>query len=365
MADTEVAVELRNVTKRFGSFTAVKNVSLIIREGEFFSLLGPSGCGKTTNLRMVAGFELPTEGEIYLHGQPVGQLPPFKRNVNTVFQSYALFPHLTIRQNVAFGLEMKKVPRPEIETRVKEALEMVRLPNVADRMPSQLSGGQKQRIALARAIINRPEVLLLDEPLGALDLKLRKAMQIELKELQRELGITFIFVTHDQEEALVMSDRIGVMNDGNLLQVGTPEQIYEQPANRFVADFIGETNFLPCKVLNYGDGMAAVSVAGTLTLKAACQTAVAVGQNATLTIRPEKMHLHPEHTTAPTGEIAFPGRIVEAVFLGTDTRFSIELAEGAVVDVRQQNIDVATKRFAQGQAVVVSWQPQSAQVLTS
>ena len=366
MEDSEVAVELRQVTKRFGSFTAVKNVSLRIREGEFFSLLGPSGCGKTTNLRMIAGFELPSDGEIYLHGQPVGQLPPFKRNVNTVFQSYALFPHLTIEQNVAFGLEMKKVPRPEIEKRVKEALEMVRLPNVAERMPSQLSGGQKQRIALARAIINRPEVLLLDEPLGALDLKLRKAMQIELKELQRELGITFVFVTHDQEEALVMSDRIGVMNDGNLLQVGTPQEIYEQPANRFVADFIGETNFLPCKVMNYyGEGMAAVSVAGTLTLKAACHKDVEVGQNATLTIRPEKMHLHREGETAANGEIAFPGRIVEAVFLGTDTRFSIELAKGAVVDVRQQNIDVAAERFAEGQTVVVSWQPQSAQVLTS
>jgi spermidine/putrescine transport system ATP-binding protein len=365
MADTEVAVELRNVTKRFGSFTAVKQVSLSIREGEFFSLLGPSGCGKTTNLRMVAGFEMPTEGEIYLHGQPVGQLPAFKRNVNTVFQSYALFPHLTIEQNVAFGLEMKKVPRAEIATRVKEALAMVRLPNVGTRRPSQLSGGQKQRIALARAIINRPEVLLLDEPLGALDLKLRKAMQIELKELQRELGITFVFVTHDQEEALVMSDRIGVMNDGNLLQVGTPQEIYEQPANRFVADFIGETNFLPCKVLNYGDGMAAVSVAGVLTLKAACQTAVEVGQNATLTIRPEKMHLHREGEPVAKGEISFPGRIVEAVFLGTDTRFSIELAEGAVVDVRQQNIDVSAERFGRGQTVIVSWQPQSAQVLTS
>lgn len=365
MAESSVAVELHNVTKKFGSFTAVKDVSLAIQEGEFFSLLGPSGCGKTTNLRMIAGFELPTEGEIYLHGKPVGQLPPFKRNVNTVFQSYALFPHLTIEQNVAFGLEMKKVPKPEIAQRVQEALEMVRLPNVGQRTPNQLSGGQKQRVALARAIINRPEVLLLDEPLGALDLKLRKAMQLELKELQRELGITFVFVTHDQEEALVMSDRIGVMSDGHLLQVGTPQEIYEQPANRFVADFIGETNFLPCKILNYADGVAAVSVANQLTMKASCAAVVANGQDATLTIRPEKIHLHRADTAAPAGEVLFNGRITEAVFLGTDTRFRIELAPGAAVEVRQQNMDVAAERMTEGEAVAVSWHPRSAQVLTS
>lgn len=360
-----IAVELRDVTKRFGQFTAVENISLTINEGEFFSLLGPSGCGKTTNLRMIAGFELPTEGEIYLKNRPVGQLPPFKRDVNTVFQNYALFPHLTIEQNVAFGLEMKKVNTAEIAQRVKDALELVRLPNIGMRKPHQLSGGQRQRVALARALINRPEVLLLDEPLGALDLKLRKAMQLELKEIQRQLGITFVFVTHDQEEALVMSDRIGVMNAGQLLQVGPPKEIYEQPSNRFVADFIGDTNFLPCKVLAYADGIASVSVADQLTMRAASKTAVAAGEKATLAIRPEKIHLHRLDNGAISDETVFQGQITEAVFMGTDTIFKVELAKGATVDIRYQNVNITADEFGEGQTVAVSWQPQSARVLTS
>jgi spermidine/putrescine transport system ATP-binding protein len=366
MSDS-IAVKLDQVTKRFGDFTAVSDVSLAIREGEFFSLLGPSGCGKTTTLRMIAGFELPSEGEIFLHGKPVGQLPPFKRNVNTVFQNYALFPHLTVEQNVAFGLEMKKVAKDEIQQRVKESLQMVRLPNIGRRKPNQLSGGQRQRVALARALINRPEVLLLDEPLGALDLKLRKAMQLELKELQQRLGITFIFVTHDQEEALVMSDRIGVLNEGLLLQVGTPREIYEQPANRFVADFIGETNFLNGRIRQSHGGLATVTIADSLTMQALCTDPVEPGQKVTLTIRPEKIHLHP----TPNGvepdhnETAFPGRIRHAVFLGTDTRFSVELAEGAVVEVRHQNAQMAEDSFAVGQPVTVSWPTHSAKILTS
>ena len=359
------AVEMRKVTKRFGNFTAVAAVTLAIREGEFFSLLGPSGCGKTTSLRMIAGFDLPTEGEIYLHGRPVGQLPPFKRNVNTVFQSYALFPHLTVYQNVAFGLEMKKVVRAEIARRVGEALEMVRLPNVSNRKPHQLSGGQKQRVALARALVNRPEVLLLDEPLGALDLKLRKAMQLELKELQRQLGITFIFVTHDQEEALIMSDRIGVMNDGLLLQVGSPQEIYDRPTSRFVADFIGETNFLPCEVVAVNGGLTAVTVGGSLTMQAATGEPVTAGQQATLTIRPEKIHIHPAGTPPLGDEVVYPGRIVDAVFMGTDTRFSVALAEAVMVEVREQNVNISLERFGPGQAVAVSWQPRSAQLLTT
>jgi spermidine/putrescine transport system ATP-binding protein len=360
-----IAVKLDQVTKRFGDFTAVSDVSLAIREGEFFSLLGPSGCGKTTTLRMIAGFELPSEGEIFLHGKPVGQLPPFKRNVNTVFQNYALFPHLTVEQNIAFGLEMKKMAKDEIQRRVKNALYMVRLPNISKRKPNQLSGGQRQRVALARALVNRPQVLLLDEPLGALDLKLRKAMQLELKELQQQLGITFIFVTHDQEEALVMSDRIGVLNEGLLLQVGTPREIYEQPANRFVADFIGETNFLNGRILHNQDNLATVTIADSLTMQAICTDPVEPGQKVTLTIRPEKIHLHPNGVETVHNEAIFPGRIRHAVFLGTDTRFSVELAEGAVVEVRHQNTQIAEESFAIGQPVTVSWPTHSAKILTS
>ncbi|GIV92754.1 MAG: hypothetical protein KatS3mg056_1463 [Chloroflexus sp.] len=236
MSDS-IAIELRDVVKRFGDVVAVDHVNLQIRDGEFFSLLGPSGCGKTSSLRMIAGFELPTAGSILIHGREMGITPPHLRPVNTVFQSYALFPHMTVAQNVAFGLEMRKTPKAEIAHRVREALELVRLTGLEERRPRQLSGGQQQRVALARALVNHPEVLLLDEPLGALDQKLRKEMQLELKSLQARVGITFVFVTHDQEEALTMSDRIAVMNKGKILQVGTPTEIYERPNCRFVADF--------------------------------------------------------------------------------------------------------------------------------
>jgi len=233
---SEYAVELKEVSKHFGLVVAVDGISLFIRDGEFFSLLGPSGCGKTTTLRLIAGFELLTAGEVYIGGRLQGETPPYRRPVNTVFQNYALFPHMSVFGNVAFGLEMQKVRKEEIRQRVLEALEMVRLPGIENRKPGQLSGGQQQRVALARALVNRPKVLLLDEPLGALDLKLRKAMQLELKALQHRVGITFIYVTHDQEEALTMSDRIAVMNQGRVLQVDTAEEIYERPADRFVAD---------------------------------------------------------------------------------------------------------------------------------
>jgi spermidine/putrescine transport system ATP-binding protein len=242
--DTAIDVELQGVRKSFREVVAVDGVSLRIERGEFFSLLGPSGCGKTTTLRMIAGFEHPTEGEVLIQGRAMGETPPFARNVNTVFQHYALFPHMTVAENVGFGLKMKGRKRSEIETRMSEALELVRLSGYEQRRPRQLSGGQQQRVALARALINHPAVLLLDEPLGALDLKLRKEMQTELKRLQKSVGITFIYVTHDQEEALTMSDRIAVMNGGQVEQVGLPEEIYERPQSRFVADFIGETNFI-------------------------------------------------------------------------------------------------------------------------
>jgi spermidine/putrescine transport system ATP-binding protein len=256
------AVEFVHVAKRFGEFIAVRDTSLRIEHGEFFSLLGPSGCGKTTTLRMVAGFEHPTSGAIRLLGKDIQDQPPHRRNVNMVFQNYALFPHLSVFDNVAFGLEVKRAPRQEIGRRVLEALEMVRLPGLDQRKPTQLSGGQQQRVALARALVNRPAVLLLDEPLGALDQKLRKEMQLELKRLQREVGITFIYVTHDQEEALTMSDRIAIMYQGVVLQVDRPSVIYEKPATRFVADFIGITNFLEGHLVSLSDNLAVVEVEG-------------------------------------------------------------------------------------------------------
>jgi spermidine/putrescine transport system ATP-binding protein len=342
--ENSFAVEVREVTKRFpgpsgrpeNEVVAVDDVTLRIRDGEFFSLLGPSGCGKTTTLRMIAGFEHPTNGEIYLHGKPMGFTPPFQRNTNMVFQNYALFPHMTIARNVAFGLEMKKVPKEEISRRVKEALEMVRLPGFGPRRPNQLSGGQRQRIALARALINRPEVLLLDEPLGALDLKLRKEMQIELKTLQQEVGITFIYVTHDQEEALTMSDRIAVMHQGKVLQVGGPTEIYERPKCRFVADFIGETNFLDGVVEEQRGDLVTVVVDGSLPVIVQSDEVVEAGTQVTVAVRPEKIRLQPR---PPRGEHnAFPCQVEQVVYVGTDTRFRVRLGEHTTLAVREQNV---------------------------
>jgi spermidine/putrescine transport system ATP-binding protein len=367
---SDFAVELRNVSKRFPGpageiVTAVKNVTLQIRDGEFFSLLGPSGCGKTTSLRMIAGFELPTEGEVYIHGKPMGQIPAFQRPVNTVFQQYALFPHLSIGENVAFGLDMKHTPKPEIARRVTEALEMVRLPHMEKRRPKQLSGGQQQRIALARALVNRPEVLLLDEPLGALDLKLRKDMQLELKTLQREVGITFIYVTHDQEEALTMSDRIAVMSQGVALQVGPPSEIYEQPNCKFVANFIGETNFLEGTLLAQpptAPGGAQVELADGLTIAAASLSdpATAPGQRVTVVIRPEKVHLRGRDSDLNR----LNGQVEDVVYIGTDTHYGVRLPGGQKLRVREQNTDPASRPLAQtGEAVTVSFVPQAARVL--
>jgi spermidine/putrescine transport system ATP-binding protein len=352
----KTAVELVNVVKRFRDVVAVNDISLKIEDGEFFSLLGPSGCGKTTTLRMIAGLETVTRGDILLHGQSMGQTPPFKRPVNTVFQNYALFPHMNVERNVAFGLEMQKVPKAEIKVRVAESLDMVRMSDLARRQPNQLSGGQQQRIALARALVNRPEVLLLDEPLGALDLKLRKDMQLELKQLQERVGITFIYVTHDQEEALTMSDRIAVMNAGKVLQIGSPEEIYERPETRFVADFIGETNFLEGTVAEIDGDDIVVSLEGQAAVKARCNTPVEKGQAVNVVIRPEKFSL------SDNGMMT--GRVEETIYIGTDTRYIIHLTDKMSVTVREQNLDPRqTRRYHVGDEVGLNWDPANAQIL--
>jgi putative spermidine/putrescine transport system ATP-binding protein len=332
-----VAISLRGLRKAFGPVRAVDGVDLDIDDGEFFSMLGPSGSGKTTVLRMVAGFERPTEGQILLGGDDVTDRPPFARDVNTVFQDYALFPHMNVLQNVQYGLRVKKVPRAERRARATEALETVRLGGFADRSPHQLSGGQRQRVALARALVNRPRVLLLDEPLGALDLKLRREMQIELKQMQRELGITFVFVTHDQEEALTMSDRIAVFRDGQVEQVATPVEIYEGPATPFVAGFVGTSNLLE------GD------VARGL-----------VGEPGPVSIRPEKITLLPGHVDGPGGDgvCVATGVVGEVVFLGASTHSVVDLDGGGRLTVLQQNLESASTRSVgrRGEPVTLSWQ---------
>jgi spermidine/putrescine transport system ATP-binding protein len=356
----ESAVEARGVSKHFGhgpdAVRALDDVSVIIRENEFFTLLGPSGCGKTTLLRLIAGFELPTSGEILIGGEPVGHLPPYKRPVNTVFQSYALFPHMTVAENIAFGLQMLKLPAAQVKSRVAEMLELVKLTGLAARRPAQLSGGQQQRVALARALANHPKVLLLDEPLSALDLKLRKEMQIELKKLQLATGITFVFVTHDQEEALTMSDRVAVMSHGKILQIGSPAQIYEHPTVRFVADFIGETNFLPAHVSAVIGGMATVRLPGGTEFQTATAPGVGNGMDVTVAVRPERAGL------SRSGGV-LKGRVENVVYFGTDTTYHLTLADGGAFIVRTQNRDGAKARFSTGDAVGVELAADSLQIL--
>ena len=363
----EFAVEMQDVVKQFitpegGILAAVNHVNMQIKDGEFFSLLGPSGCGKTTSLRMIAGFELPTDGRILIHGRDMSQVPAFQRPVNTVFQQYALFPHMTVEQNIGFGLEMKGVPRAERSKRVSQALEMVRLPGMEMRRPKQLSGGQQQRIALARALVNKPEVLLLDEPLGALDLKLRKEMQLELKTLQREVGITFIYVTHDQEEALTMSDRIAVMSKGVVLQVGKPEEIYERPASKYVADFIGETNFIDGVVKNQTGPRVEVELAGTGTIcvEESSRT-FSSGQQVSVAVRPEKLRLNTEITEGNN----LKGRVEDVIYIGTDTHYGVRFAGGQKVRVREQNIMLGNHEIVQvGEEASVSFAYKSPRLLT-
>ncbi len=354
----EVDVRLVDVVKKFGEAVAVDHINLEVRSGEFFSLLGPSGCGKTTTLRMIGGFEQPTSGLIELNGEDVTWLPPFKRNVNTVFQNYALFPHLTIFENVAFGLRRKGVKTSEIKSRVTEMLQLVELPGYEARKPTQISGGQAQRVALARALINRPAVLLLDEPLGALDLKLRKQMQVELKRIQQEVGITFVYVTHDQEEAMTMSDRIAVMNRGHYEQLGDPELLYERPTTRFVASFLGVSNLLPATVVGRDGGHATVRLADDSMIRVPAAlvdgaTRVSIG------IRPEKIRLHETDATPPAGHNLLTGTVRDASYLGVSTQYQVE-SGGRTLTVYEQNVERASRAelWARGDAVQLTWSPE-------
>jgi spermidine/putrescine transport system ATP-binding protein len=350
-----VAVELSAVTKRFGEFVAVEDLSLDIYEGEFFSLLGPSGCGKTTTLRMIAGFEEPTEGGISVGGDPMRGVPPYRRPVNTVFQSYAIFPHLNVFDNVAFGLRRSGVKGEELRKKVTDACEMVQLSGFEKRKPSMLSGGQQQRVALARALVNHPEVLLLDEPLGALDLKLRKEMQLYLKNLQHEVGITFIYVTHDQEEALTMSDRIAVMNEGRVQQVADPPTLYERPENRFVADFIGQTNVFSGAVESVSDGRVTLRTASGEKVEATAREAE-VGEEAHAAVRPEKVRFGSE------GDNTRDVRIREIVYLGVSTQYITELPDGEKLVLYQQNTH--EENFpGVGDEVPVAWDARNCLIL--
>lgn len=330
-AEEPVIVRLSAVKKKYRDVAAVEHVDLEVRRGEFYTLLGPSGSGKTTTLRLIAGFEKPDEGLIELNGADVTKLPPYDRDINTVFQDYALFPHMTVAENVAYGLQTKGVPKDECKERVVEALRMVRLQNFGERKPAELSGGQRQRVGLARAIVNRPKVLLLDEPLGALDLKLRQEMQSELKRIQAEVKITFLYVTHDQEEALTMSDRIAIFNHGRIVQIGSPTEVYEKPADAFIASFVGTSNIL------HRDGKRFV-------------------------LRPEKIRIAPTgQSFEEAGLHVEEGRILEAIYVGMFTRYVVALADGTEVTAVRQNFDRTTARFrdAAGTTVQVAWRPDN------
>jgi spermidine/putrescine transport system ATP-binding protein len=365
----DLDVRLEQVTKRFGEVVAVDDLSLDIERGEFFSMLGPSGCGKTTTLRMIGGFEETTSGTIYLGEADVTGLPPFKRDVNTVFQNYALFPHLTVFENVAFGLRRKKVADSQIATQVAAMLDLVELPHYEKRKPAQLSGGQQQRVALARALINHPRVLLLDEPLGALDLKLRKQMQIELKRIQTEVGITFIYVTHDQEEAMTMSDRIAVMRAGRIEQLGTPEELYERPRTEFVAGFLGVSNLLGGSVVGRDGTFISVRVGDGTLLRAPADgshaTTVRVG------VRPEKLRVTPLQDGAGAGVAdtelnALDGTVLDASYIGVSTQYLVETHDGHKLTVYAQNLETggAAEALADGQPVRLTWKPQHTFVIS-
>ncbi len=358
-------VDIKGVNKIYGTNHVVKDLNLLVEEGEFLTLLGSSGCGKTTTLRMIAGFEEPTTGSITVEGEPIEDKEPYERNVNTVFQSYALFPHMTIYDNVAYGLRMKKVPKKEIKERVLKMLEMVQLSGFEKRYPSQLSGGQKQRVAIARALINRPKVLLLDEPLGALDLKLRKQMQLELKRLQKKLNITFIYVTHDQEEALTMSDRIAIMHDGVMDQIGSPTEIYERPATKFVATFIGETNVFDGTIRSIEGGKAVIGIengevisSGSVEEGDGKNTGFAVNEFVTVSVRPEKMHFSPK----PVEGFTVPAVVRDYIYVGSVLKCIAVLPNGNEIKMEK----LAGEELPPiGEKVFICWEPEDAVLIHS
>ena len=358
-------VDIKGVNKIYGTNHVVKDLNLLVEEGEFLTLLGSSGCGKTTTLRMIAGFEEPTTGSITVEGEPIEDKEPYERNVNTVFQSYALFPHMTIYDNVAYGLRMKKVPKKEIKERVLKMLEMVQLSGFEKRYPSQLSGGQKQRVAIARALINRPKVLLLDEPLGALDLKLRKQMQLELKRLQKKLNITFIYVTHDQEEALTMSDRIAIMHDGVMDQIGSPTEIYERPATKFVATFIAETNVFDGTIRSIEGGKAVIGIEnGEVTSSGFVEegdgknTGFAVNEFVTVSVRPEKMHFSPK----PVEGFTVPAVVRDYIYVGSVLKCIAVLPNGN--EIKMEKL-VGEELPPIGEKVFICWEPEDAVLIHS
>ena len=359
---SEADVRLERVTKRFGEFTAVDDLSLEVKHGEFFSLLGPSGCGKTTTLRMIGGFEEVTSGTIFLGGEDITDLPPFKRQTNTVFQNYALFPHLTVFENIAFGLRRRKTPQSEVRSMVDSMLKLVELPGYGDRRPNQLSGGQQQRVALARALVNNPQVLLLDEPLGALDLKLRKQMQVELKAIQSEIGITFIFVTHDQEEAMTMSDRIAVMRAGRIEQLGPPEELYERPRTGFVAGFLGVSNLLDAEVAGRDGDLVGLRLADGTFLRAPGDSLNGESK-VRLGVRPEKLRVTALGEGAGAEgdrDNALEGTVIDASYIGVSTQYLVKTADGHTLTVYAQNLETsgAAELLAQGQKVRLTWNPQ-------
>jgi spermidine/putrescine transport system ATP-binding protein len=365
---SESVIEFRNVTKRYGDVVAVVDNNLSVQSGEFLSILGPSGCGKTTSLRMMAGFEQPSAGEVFIRGQNVTGVPAYRRPVNMVFQHYALFPHMDVASNVGYGLRQRK-PRPdaaEIDKRVAEALELVRLPHLGKRRIWELSGGQQQRVALARALINRPTVLLLDEPLAALDRKLRREMQIELQNLQREVGITFVLVTHDQEEALSMSDTIGIMKDGKIVQFGTPEELYDAPVNRYVADFVGESNFFSGAVASCDAGGATVTLAGGLTLSAPLSRLgqqLRPGGRGSIAVRPEAIGLWRPAAAPGNLDVLRPARLLNRIYLGDHSEFQVEAEGLGPVLVRLPKHSTEGQSLEPGDAVVMGWNSQRALAL--
>lgn len=349
-------VRLENVVKTFGAYVAVDNISLTIESGEFFSLLGPSGCGKSTTLALIGGFDEPSSGAIYLGGTDVSHLPPYRRDVNTVFQSYALFPHLSVSENVAFGLRRKGVAKAEIISRVRDMLALVDLERFVDRKPAQLSGGQQQRVALARALVNRPKLLLLDEPLGALDLKLRKQMQLELKRIQAEIGITFLFVTHDQEEAMVMSDRLAVMAGGRIEQVGAPADVYDNPCSEFVAAFLGVSNLIPGEVSSRDADMTWVKLADGTSIKVASNKLKTAAGDIKIGVRPEKFHILADGDNANPECNVIEVTVGEAVYLGVSHQYTVESRSGQLLSVYVQNF--GNRMLQQGEIVRLAWYPE-------